>query len=157
MSRQAVLRDHQWGFATRSVTLAAVTATDYVGWDYAYTYPIDALYASRLYNSASDDEINYTIEANEGLNKKYILTNEPNAVLIYVADAKEENLFDSLFVEALSFRIASAIIVPLKGDMALLQTMNQAYGMAIAKAKASDSNEGFKEPNTDSSLLSSRY
>ena len=167
MARQSVLRDHKWGFATRSITLAAVTATDYVGWDYAYTYPTDALYADKIYTGSSTStttvglsqvtgHIPFTIESNEAKNKKYVLTNQEEAVLIYTADATEENLFDSLFIEALSYKIAATIIIPLKAELSLQQSMNQLYGMAIAKAKASDSNERYEAPTDDNSILNAR-
>jgi len=156
LARQGVLRDHKWGFATRSITLASVDTADFVGWDYAYQYPVDALYASEIYNSAESDPIAYTIESNHDLDGKFILTDQDDAILIYVADTDETHLFDSQFVEALSFKLAAMITVPLKGENQLQQTMAQNYGMAITKAKASDSNERHAEPNTDSSLLNSR-
>ena len=156
LARQAVLRDHKWGFATRSITLASVAIDDFVGWEYAYQYPVDALYASEIYNAADSDPIAYTIESNHDLDGKFILTDQEDAILTYVADTDETHLFDSQFVEALSYKLAAMITVPLKGENQLQQNMAQNYGMAIAKAKASDSNERHVVPNDDSSLLNSR-
>jgi hypothetical protein len=157
MIRKSVLRDHKWNFAVKSVALAAVTDTDFVGWDYAFSYPTDALYATKIYNSASDfEKIEYEIRTNSDKTKKYIMCDEESPTLIYVADVDQENLFDALFIEAFAYKLAATLVIPLKGEMALQQMMMQNYSLAITKAKAEDSNERYKKPSTDNSLLAAR-
>jgi len=158
MARQAVLRDHLWNFATKSVALAEVADTDFVGWDRAFSYPSDALYVQEIYNSANKNKkIEFEVRTNVLKNKKYIMANEATPYIVYVADVDEELLFDAKFIEAFAYRLAEMITVPLNGQLPLAQLMGQKYGMAIAKAKAGDSNEGYKLPTADNSLLSSRY
>ena len=156
MSRRAVLRDHLWSFATKTSTLGLIAGDAPVGWDYAYQYPVDALYAYKLYSASITEKIAYEIRSNDTLTSKYLLTDQEEATLIYVADADEENLFDSLFVEALAYRIAGTIVIPLKGDSVLQQSMTQNYLGAVTKAKASDSNESYKTPLETNLLLDSR-
>jgi len=157
MARQAVLRDHLWNFATKSVALAAVTDTDFVGWDYAYSYPSDALYIQEIYNSANKNQkIEFEVRTNTAKNKKYIMSNESAPYIIYVADVDEELLFDPMFIEAFSYRLAAVITVPLNGQIQLAQLMEQKYAQTIAKAKAGDSNERYKLPTSENSLLSAR-
>jgi len=155
VARQATLRDHRWSFATKQVDLALTTDT-VTGWNYVYQYPNDALYATKIYSGA-DEHIEYRVQTNSNKTRKYIVSNQEDAVLIYVADVDNENLFDSLFVEALSYKLASLIAVPLKGDTKLQQEMKNSYLGMINKAKSSDSNESYKEPVITNEIYDSRY
>lgn len=155
-ARKAVLRDHLWSFATKSKALAAVSVDSDIGFDFTYQYPTDALYAHKIYNGTGEGEIEYQIQANESLTQKYLLTNKDDAILIYVADVDEENMFDNLFTEALSYKLASMMIIPLKGESQLAQQITQMYGMTLDKAKATDSNESYKTPKYTNTLMDAR-
>jgi hypothetical protein len=157
MARMAVLRDHKWSFAKKSVALAVTTDTDFVGWDYAFMYPTDALYIEGIYNSASPNtNIEFEIRTNTAKNKKYIMSNEEYPYITYTANVDEEALFDSLFIEAFAYKLAAVITVPLNGNLQIVQLVEQKYAMSMAKAKASDSNEKYKSPTLDNSLLGAR-
>lgn len=157
-ARDAVLRDFNWSFARRTGTLALTSETP-VGWAYAYQYPTDCLKSRLIYNSASKlpaDAIDYDISANEGLNSKIILTDQIDAVLIYTARIEDTNLFDSLFLEAFTLKLGSALAMPLKGDLNLKQGLLQEYLKFIEGAKAGSANESHKTPTNDNSFVRSR-
>ena len=154
-ARKASLRDHIWSFATKQIKLA-LTTIKITGWDYVYQYPNDCLNATKIYSGTSE-HIEYKVRIDETNTRTLIVSNEEDAELIYVADVDNENLFDSLYVEALSYRIASLIAVPLKGDTQLQQLMQQNYMGMINKAQATDSNESYEEPVITNEIYDSRF
>tara|TARA_R110000803_G_C11989469_1_gene321878 strand:+ start:22791 stop:23387 length:597 start_codon:yes stop_codon:yes gene_type:complete len=157
-ARDAVLRDFNWSFAKRIGTLAATTE-EVLGWAYAYQYPTDCLKARGIYNPSSKlaaDAIPFDTSANAALNNQLVLTDHAEAVLIYTARVTDTNLFDSLFLEAFTLKLGSALAMPLKGDLALKQGLLQEYLKFIESAKTGSANESFVKPTTDNSFLRSR-
>ena len=153
--RDSVLREHRWSFATERITLAALT-TEYEGWDYAYQYPTDCLAVQRLYNAYSDTDIlEYEVASNAGTSRA-ILCDVDDAVIIYTAKITVENAFDPMFIEALIWRLAAELALALRSDTNLYGAMLQRYALAISQAKSVDANERHREPNQESSFLSSR-
>lgn len=49
VTRDAVLRDHAWGFAKKRKVLILIEDT-YAGWDYAYLHPADCIVAHEIYD-----------------------------------------------------------------------------------------------------------
>ena len=48
-TRDAVLRDHAWGFAKKRKVLILIADT-YSGWDYSYLHPADCIVAHKIYD-----------------------------------------------------------------------------------------------------------
>lgn len=73
---------------------------------------------------------------------KVILTNQPNALLVYTAQVDDPNLWDSSFVKAAVHSLAAELVNPLARNAALLtQNVNIAAAI-IAEARTNDGNEG---------------
>lgn len=51
VTRDAVLRDHAWGFAKKRKVLILIEDI-YAGWDYSYLYPADCITAHEIYDKA---------------------------------------------------------------------------------------------------------
>lgn len=49
VTRDAVLREHAWGFAKKRRVLVLIEDT-YAGWDYSYLYPADCMSAHEIYD-----------------------------------------------------------------------------------------------------------
>lgn len=155
-ARDSVLRAHAWNFATKRLTLAEL-AEDYDGWSYAYQYPTDCLVARKIYNSADDnDAIEFEVATNSALSSRVILTDQENAVLIYTARVTDPNVFDSIFVDALSWRLAADLSMPLRADPRVYQQVTQTYMAYIAEARQTNSNEHAIDPDDSCSFLDAR-
>jgi hypothetical protein len=154
---------HTWSFASKRGSLALTTNT-LDQWDYAYAAPADMMsavaiisptaqndYATRM--SAGDTPggitSNYapTIVAGQytpqqfAIEGSYIYTNQENAMLRYQAYITDPSLFPPLFVNTLSWHLASMLAGPIiKGDQGMAEAkrsieMMQGY---LASAKQAD-------------------
>lgn len=171
-TRDFVLAAHDWGFARKHATLAAISTPTYPGWDYAYAYPTDCLAARRIKNdtgstspiaySLEEDrymnvgKVEFEIRATAALDGKVILTNEPEAVMIYTARVTDSNLFSAEFIDAFAYRLASDLAVPLRADTRKSDTHFRKYTFLIGSAQASSANEGYEKPDGGNSFVNAR-
>lgn len=140
--RKATLRASAWNFATRSVTLAASVDTS-DEWDYVYTLPARCLRAIELvniYSKAPEDRIPFEIRG------KQLFTDQSDAKLKYIVDLDDENLFDPEFVDALTYRLAAEVAMPLTQDMSRQARMFEMFRVFVGEAKAADASEAEVEP-----------
>lgn len=157
-SRDAVLRDHDWGFARKRVSLALLSET-WSGWDYAYQYPVDCLVARKITPDAeteTGDKVEFEISSNDSLSRRVILTNKEDAELVYTAKVEDVNLFDAIFTDALAWRLASELAIPLKAKADLQNVLFQKYIFVLGRAEAINSNEGEKKPDHDNRYVGAR-
>lgn len=156
--RDAALADVAPQWARKQVALAVLTE-EVNGFDYVYAYPNDCLDAIAIYNEASTaaiDRLDFEMGVSADGNTKLILTQYEEAELIYTAKVTNTALYDLLFVEALAWKMASYLAIPLKGDDKLQVSAAQAYTLAVARAKAKTKNEGHKAPELSSSFQRAR-
>lgn len=158
-ARDAVLRDHDWSFA-RSRQQLALLSDQYPGFSFAYQYPTNCLKDRSIWNDTDllteTEKVPYEISSSKDNTHKVILTNHENAILIYTAKIKDPNVFDQSFIDALKYRLASDLAVPLKGDVGLKKSAFQMYQYYIGLAKANSANEGQREQDTQSSFTRAR-
>lgn len=155
-SRDSVLRAHPWGFAERREYLALLSNTP-IGYDYAYQYPAGCLLAREIYNSVPGSEpISFRIEAQPSLQSIQICTDQESATLVYTAKVTLPNMFDPIFIDALSYKLAAELAMGIPGDAKLAGDMLQAYGEFFKQAKTADANEGTSDNMLDCEVLSVR-
>jgi hypothetical protein len=155
-SRDALLRAHQWGFAKRHLALSDVGSPP-GNWSYRYSYPNDALYAREiLQTDTAGDPIKFEIALNDAYNSRVILTDQEDAVLVYTYKVTNPLTFDSLFVNALSWRIAADIAMPLTRDHDRMLSAYQMYQVAINEAHAFNANESADDINREASWINGR-
>lgn len=142
-SREEVLESFDWSFARKRQALAlhaiAAPATE---WFYRYQYPADTIVTRQFVNPLGPqaDAVPYRIEmASDGT--KSILTDLEDAEMIYTFNQEDTTVFSSLFVEALSFMLASKIAHSITGKRALAQQMRIEYLQLLLMAPASNANE----------------
>lgn len=167
-ARDAALEFHDWGFARKRGVLALLSET-FSGWDYAYAWPVDCLTPRYIYDASndslldSDDEtplppggIEFEDGVNGDLTKRIILTNEANAELIYTARVTDGNLFSSLFVDALSWRLAADLAIALRSDSKMKADHMNEFIRRVGTAGVSNANGNNRNPKTGSSYQRSR-
>lgn len=140
-TRDALLRAYPWGFATRHLALSDVGSPP-GNWSYRYAYPNDCLYAREILQTTTDgDPIKFEIALGDAYSTRVILTDEEDATLVYTYKVTNALVFDSLFVNALTWKIASEICMPLTRDQDRLKAAYQMYQGAIAEAQVLNANE----------------
>lgn len=143
-ARESLLRLHPWGFAEKYEALAELTGIDVYGYEYAYQYPSDCLFARGFYRAvATADPIRFKIVAKADLSGKEIWTDEEDAVLIYTAQITDVNVFDVQFREALSHYLAAKLAPKLVKDEKLRLSLARAQLHYVAQAIYGDAREGF--------------
>lgn len=171
--RDAVLEDHNWGFAKRRVVLAEIDE-EFSGWSHAYAYPADCLcpreiydgsatsavtnglYNSDVENYSTPAKIRYEVAINSAKDARVILTDQEDAELIYTATIADPNLFTRLFRSALSYSLAARLAEPLHSDRDLGLRMEQKYLLELSKAKRSDGNADSTPPRDDGDFIRAR-
>lgn len=161
IARNAILEMHPWKFSIRRVALASL-ATEKWGWKYAYAPPSDAIKILAILPPVSDpDYPHQNVSENDQHPQKYeyetsnagvpvILTDQESATARYVVTVTDTSLFSPLFVETLTWYLASKLAGPmLKGDTGAAES-KKCLEMAVrflAQASASDANQRSMRPD----------
>jgi hypothetical protein len=133
IARDSLLEMHPWGFATRRKALARLSSSP-SAWAYCYALPADMINALTVLSpEASDDGLidgavsgqAFVIESNsDGVDVLY--TNQPLAVLRYVARVTDTTRFSPLFVKCLARALAALLAGPvIKGDAGISMAVQQ--------------------------------
>ena len=127
--RKAVLREYPWSFAVKTQELTATTNTP-PDWSYEFALPADILYLISPAEAGRDfsDDL-YEIRGTS------LYTDVSELTVRYVYDITDTAKFDSLFVTAFSFLLASDIAMPRTGDPSIQANMASGYFNAITKAR----------------------
>lgn len=159
IARTELIETGNWAFTLKRVALAPVDNVS-TGWAYAYAKPSDCLRAQRVPVSRfgvtvfDQDEVKAEPTDRSGadfdLEGDVLYTNQPDAVLLYVADVTDTSRFTPSFVSALSYNLAAYIAGPIvKGNEGarLADNMRQrAMTMAEMSAVVSANSSSTTEP-----------
>ena len=129
--RDSCIRDHVWNFAVNRVELAQNSTAPAFEFSYQYNLPSDCLRVLQM----EDMSTLYKIEGGK------LLTDEGTAKILYLARVEDVNLFDAMFVEALSARLAAELSVTLSESNTLYSNMMEMYNRKIADARSMDAQE----------------
>ena len=142
MALNALLEMHQWAFATKRTTLAAV-ANPSSTWAYCYALPSNVINLISVLDPNAADDYSASAQSSAAAHGNYdtrgilggaytpqdfspeiddsgndiILTNQAGAVLRYTALVTDTTKFSPLFIECLGWLLASKLAGPvLKGE-----------------------------------------
>ena len=147
VARDAELRAHPWSFAIRRVILAPDAEAPVFEYAYAFSIPADCL---RILTPI-DTSCGWAVESNK------ILTNIGTTLnLRYVSRVEEPNVFDSLFREVLSARIAVELCEEITQSNSKAQLASGAYEQAIKMAKKCNAFERTSEFPPEDSWITAR-
>lgn len=124
-ARRAALRDYNWSFAMKTAKLARFSEAP-EGFRFAYALPADCLRVIRLLTPG----VEYSVQGGN------LCTNGESAGIEYVYDVKDETMFDPKFVEALTYRLASDLAMPVKGSPDLMAAYSNMYRDLLTGAAA---------------------
>ena len=155
-TRDALLRQHPWNFATKYASPAALTGTVPANWDYMYTYPTDAL---RIISIVDPLEAGTPIKFEVGRNAsdiKVVMTDQADAELQYTQRITDTVEFDPEFTLALSYALAAKLAMPLTGEREIANDMEVMARNVVNSAWETDSNEGIEETPPDAEWIQGR-
>ena len=150
-TRDELLREFPWPFATTRAQLNQATGDNYSGYDYKHQLPNNCLYVQGLvdtdtYEDSSED---YLIEDN-------VLYADITPVIIkYTKEVTEPAFFDALFIEAFVLKLAAKLAVALSGDQQKEAMMIQQYMLVMQQANKASGKE--RQPKKQPTKMWSDY
>lgn len=158
VARQELIETFPWTFAKTRVALSALSVNPSATWSYAYAAPSDLIQPQRVLTTAVLDAygfypFNRLITSGESAlfsergsadfesENGAILTNEPNAVLLYVRDVTDTSKFTTGFTVSLSYLLASYLAGPIIKGSAGAKAAANLRSIAIKKAAEAMAND----------------
>lgn len=132
---ETALRDFPWNFA-RKIKVLGLTDDETPGWLYVYQYPADCVNLLKIYNendSRRQEKAEFKIITNGA--EKLIACDVESAYAEYTAEITTPNLYDPLFIKALSYLLAAEVCNALSGNSQKAAEMMQKYSIAINEAQ----------------------
>lgn len=155
-TRDWLLRQFPWNFATSYATPAALTGTVPNNFDYMYTYISDAVKVLRVVDPLGlDTPIPFEVARNSS-DVKVILTDQSSAEFRYTKRITDTSQFDPEFTMAFSYALAAKLAMPLTGERAIMTDMSSLARNFINSAWASDANEGKADEIPDADWIKAR-
>jgi hypothetical protein len=161
-ARDVVFEDHDWNFASFYENLALLKeSTDAVPpplpWLYEYTYPSQCVKAREIVRELDNlPDVPFRIDLDDAKSGKVIHTDKEDAKLRFTYRVSNPTLFSPRAVEAIGWKLATMIAIPITGDLKLKQNAEQSYLNAIANAKASNLNESVNRDAPEPDLIQAR-
>ena len=131
--RDEVLRSHPWNFAIKRVILSPNSTTPEFDWLYTFDLPSDLLRVWEVYT----DDIEYAIEAD-----RVMVSNETEMDVVYIYRNTDPSQWDTMFAEALAWRLAMDLSYALTQSISLGQECERKYKEQMALARSVDGTEG---------------
>jgi hypothetical protein len=157
--RDEVLRNFDWPFAEARVNLADIGSPP-TNWAYRYQLPTDCLKARYITipgvaNPVADQRIPFRL-VHTGTGRG-IITNQPEAELVYTVKVEDTTYFDPLFVSALAWRLAAELAMGLSARPEGYQNAYQQHLFVLGQAQAVALSEQQQLVPQDSEFVSVRY
>ena len=105
-----------------------------------YALPTDP-YCLRVLEMEHPDFI-FKIE-NDATSGRVLLTDEATAKILYIARVTDPTLFDAMFVETLTSKLAVDLAYAITGSAQLQAQMEKMYQAKLSEARSVDGQEGF--------------
>ena len=119
IARDPLLEMHPWKFATRRTLLAQLDET-FTSWQYVYAEPNNCLRVLSVLPEGYTNDISDGVEfeqESDSTDQVMILTNTPVATVRFISRVTNPARFSPLFVDCLSWLLASYVAGPLlKGE-----------------------------------------
>ena len=138
-SRDAILRSHTWNFAINRANLAKLSTAPVFEYANQFALPTDPFCLRVLKMEFEDYEFKIENLAGQG---RVLLTDEGEAKIIYIARVTDPSLFDSMFVDVLTAKLAVDLAYPVTNSTTLQAQMQKLFERKLSEARSLDSTEG---------------
>lgn len=139
-TRDTVLRSHPWNFAITRAKLSRLTNPPAYEYNYQYALPTNP-YCLRVLSMEYPDYV-FKIE-NDATYGRVLLTDESTANILYIARVTNAVLFDAMFTDVLTAKLAVDLAYPVTGSAQLQAQMEKIYQQKLSEARSIDGQEGF--------------
>ncbi len=145
--RDTLLRDFDWNFARRVETLALRVEAPPSGWTYTYSVPnkcarFRGIWSGPRPTGAPVDWAIGSVADSNGNDAVAIFTNQSAAEGCYTRVVESSELFSAGFVQALSWRLAETIALPITSKDSMAELLARRAPLKVAESFATDANEG---------------
>ena len=137
-SRDAVLRSHTWNFAINRANLAKLSTAPAFEYANQFALPTDPFCLRVLKMEFEDFEFKIENLAGQG---RVLLTDEGEAKITYIARVTDPSLFDSMFVDTLTAKLAVDLAYPVTNSTTLQAQMQRLFERKLSEARSLDSTE----------------
>ena len=156
-TRDALLRQHPWAFATKYTSPAALSGTAPGHWEYMFLYPTDCVRMLGIVNPLGKDQPHVKFEvARNSSGKRVILADIEEPEIFYTARIEDTTDYDPEFVMAFSYVLAARLVMPLVGERSIAADLYQQAQAVLNSAWETDSNEGIEEAIPDADWIRAR-
>jgi hypothetical protein len=160
-ARDRVLRDAPWPFATKYAAGQLVSLSEGQDWEhqweFSYRYPTDCIFVRRVCTvTGRQDADSPPFQIGHDSAGRLIYTDQESAIFEYTARIEDTSRYDAAFVDALTWRLAWYIAMPLAVSDSLRSRADQQYRAAISEAKAIAANERRKDTEPISGSIKAR-
>lgn len=135
ISRDTVLRMHEWNFAIQRANLPQLEEGPVSGYSYQYQLPTDP-YCLRVLCMTNVIGAEYRIEG------RRLLTNVNECSIKYISQVTDTTKFDPLFIDVLAVRIAADVAYKITQSRFIAQNMKAEFEYNLQRAKGIDNLEG---------------
>lgn len=158
-TRDLVLNEYEWPFATKMAALALIEEEPNDEWTYSYRYPSDCLKFMRILsgNRADTNSSRVPYKISHDASGKIVYSDYEEAECEYIASITDTSYFSPDFIMALSFRLAAYAAPSLTGGdpFKLGERAMKMYQLELSKAAANAFNE--EQPDiVESELIKAR-
>ena len=144
-SRDNLLRNHNWNFATIRVSLGRDSEAPAFGFSYRYQIPTDCVKVVSVYPDS-----NHQIEG------RYILSNESSLSAKYISNGIDVAYYDMNFVEALALRLAIDLCWSITQSNEREQNLKDTLKTVLPDSRSTDAQEGEPPSYVHDTWLDSR-
>lgn len=136
--RDAVLEDTGWSFALKRDQIPLLADAE-LGYGSAFQLPDDCIRVERIFSDSrmyDGDQLEYVIE------DRKVLTDNGTCFIRYIARIIDVSRFSPNFVQALAYRIATDLAIPLTKSRTMQLQMFELYNNRLEVASATDGMQG---------------
>ena len=126
--RDSLLRAHLWRFARKQYQLSPLVITPLFDGGYYFQKPVDCL------RVIQPDENYFSMYGRWSIEGDKILADTSVLNIVGIQQVTDENLFDSIFVEAFSTKLAHELCLPLAQSESLKNALKQDMREIIIRA-----------------------
>jgi hypothetical protein len=158
VARKQVLESHNWGFARKTRKLALASAEPTSEWRYQYQFPVDCLVPRYLVRPEGRRAplIPFQIGVSPDGLSKVILTDLPEAEMVYTRDVTEMFVWTHTAINAMTYLLGHYMVNKLSGDKSLRERLLETYFGLIRMAEAQDGNAQLEDLPPDASWIKGR-
>ena len=155
-SRDKLLSDHAWTFATRRETLAPVADLPAFGGQSKFLIPSDVLRVQRVYRATNTSQGDQFQNANWVREGQYIIANESTVWCHFIFRNTNSDQYSPGFVHALAARLAADTAMVFTENRVLFEQMEALADQKLGDALYSEGSQGRTEVIRSTRLTGAR-